>query len=421
MRVGYACLNIGIINSSYKTFRKNNYSDDVFLKTVDNNLKVLEDTIDYNIKEGIKVFRISSDLIPFGLTLGKDTNWELVFKDRIERITEKIEKENIRLSMHPGQYTVLNSKDEDIVNKSIEDLMYHLYILEMFKTNRSSKIVVHIGGVYGDKTKSKLRFIHNYNKLDEKLKERLVIENDDRSYNIEDVLEIGNTAKIPVVFDNLHNSVNKSNLDLSERELIDLCKKTWSKDDLPQKIHYSQNDIEKSPQAHSKTIDIKIFNNFLLTNNLYGEDIDIMLEVKDKNLSCVKAQNLIRKDKNIKHLEREWSKYKYLVLEHSHEDYLQIRSLLKDKDEYKIFEFYEIIDKSLEKEVTIGSFTNALDHVWGYFKDIVTEEESKKYQMYKKNVLKGSYKIKTIKKYILELAIKYNIYYILDSLYLFID
>jgi len=95
---------------------------------------------------------------------------------------------NIRGSMHPGQYTVLNSPNEEVVEKSIMDLEYHCKFLDSLGVDYSNKIILHVGGVYGDKISAMERFKHNFNRLSNSLKKRLVIENDDKSYTIEDVL-----------------------------------------------------------------------------------------------------------------------------------------------------------------------------------------------------------------------------------------
>ena len=81
--------------------------------------------------------------------------------------------------MHPGQYTVLNSLSESVVENAVDDLKYHAYFLDCLGMDESCKIVQHIGGVYGDKKQAINRFIVNYKRLDESIKKRLIIENDD--------------------------------------------------------------------------------------------------------------------------------------------------------------------------------------------------------------------------------------------------
>lgn len=105
----------------------------------------------------------------------------------------------------------MNSPKKDVVERAIKDLNYHAKVLDSLGVGESHKIVLHIGGVYNDKKQAINRFIKNYSNLSNEVKQRLIIENDDKLYNINDVLGISNIINIPVVFDNLHNNVNPSN------------------------------------------------------------------------------------------------------------------------------------------------------------------------------------------------------------------
>ena len=61
MRIGYACLKIGVIKTPFRTCRMDHATDEVLLELIRNNLETLEQMIDYNIENDIKLFRISSD------------------------------------------------------------------------------------------------------------------------------------------------------------------------------------------------------------------------------------------------------------------------------------------------------------------------------------------------------------------------
>jgi len=413
MNVGFACLSIGVYHNDYKTIRKDNLSDDKLIEIIQYNLESLENIIDYNIKNNIKLFRISSDLIPFGSSPLNSLKWWEIFKDKFDLIAEKIKKYNIRVSMHPGQYTVLNSPDEGVVDRSIKDLVYHAKVLEALKTGTSSKIILHIGGVYGDKLTAKKRFIINYLQLPENVKKRLVIENDERSYHILDVLEISEVANIPVIFDNLHHKINPPNLNKTDQEWINFCKNTFKKTDGIQKIHYSEQDSLKQPGAHSKTINPESFLEWF--NLIDREDIDIMLEVKDKNVSAIKINNCTNKNLKNQDLENAWAKYKYNVLEYSPKTYFLIREMLKDKMNLDPVLFYRIIDNSFTHPLSINNQINAIDHVWGYFK---TNSKEKEIYLKKLEKLKqGTLTVKSMKKYLYGLAISTKMNYLLESYY----
>jgi len=415
MNIGYACLTVGVPDTDQKSCMLKNANKEKLLELISYNLNSLENIIDYNIKNKIKLFRISSDIIPFGSSPVNNLEWWDIFDSQFSRIGHKIKTSGMRVSMHPGQYTVLNSPKKEVVENAIEDLRYHTKILDTLGVGEDNKIVLHIGGVYNDKSQAIRRFISNYRELDDSVKQRLIIENDDKSYNISDVLEIGSIINVPVVFDNLHNQVNPFDKSKSDYYWIDKCKETWREKDGIQKIHYSQQNPLKKAGSHSSTIQINKFMSFY--EGLERDDIDIMLEVKDKNLSAVKCINCTSIDKSIKDLEIEWSRYKYMVLENSPSDYVEIRKLLNEKDAYPATEFYNLIENALSKEITIGNSINAALHIWGYFKKKATDREKNSFLNNIEKYEQGQTSLKTIKNNLWKMAVKYNQSYLLDSYY----
>jgi UV DNA damage endonuclease len=392
-----------------------NASREKLLAIINHNLNSLENIIDYNIINNIKLFRISSDLIPFGSSQVNNLEWWDIFSSRFNIIGNKIINNNIRVSMHPGQYTVLNSPNIDVVNRAIEDLKYHNKVLDSLGLTENHKIILHVGGAYNNKDEAINRFIENYKKLDENIRKRLVIENDDKLYNISDVLHISNKINIPVIFDNLHNSINPCDEKESEFNWIQMCNKTWKRIDGPQKIHYSQQNPLKKIGSHSNTIRVNEFIKFY--NILKDKSIDIMLEVKDKNLSAIKCINCTTNDRSIKKLELEWSKYKYNILENSPQNYLEIRKILKDKTDFPAIYFYNLIEDALYSPVSIGNKINAAQHVWGYFKDFANEKEKNNFFKKIDNYNNELISIANIKNYLFKLAVKYEIKYLLSSYY----
>lgn len=291
MTIGYACLTVGVADTGMKTCRQENASPEKLKELISHNLRALENIIDYNVLNGLKLFRISSDVIPFGSSPINQLDWASMFCDEFTRIGNKIKDSGMRVSMHPGQYTVLNSTRREVVSRAIQDLNYHADFLQALSCDGKNKIILHIGGVYGDKDEAIKRFVDNYELLSEQVKKHLVIENDDRSYNIEEVLKISEKTKIPVVFDNLHHAINKPKNDKEDVLWIRDCNKTWQAKDGKQKIHYSQQDPLKRPGGHSKTIDVEVLLDYY--EQINGRELDIMLEVKDKNLSAVKCMKAL--------------------------------------------------------------------------------------------------------------------------------
>ena len=145
MNIGYACLTVGVRETNFRSCTIKNANVENLLEIIEYNLKSLENIIDYNIKNGIKLFRISSDIIPFGSSEVNKIPWWEVFSTQLSSIGEKIRCSNMRVSMHPGQYTVLNSPNKDVVIRAIDDLNYHNKVLHSLGVKREGKIILHIG------------------------------------------------------------------------------------------------------------------------------------------------------------------------------------------------------------------------------------------------------------------------------------
>lgn len=415
MRIGYACITIGVPQTAQKSCISKNASEEKLLELVSHNLNALKKTIDYNIENDIKLFRISSDLIPFGSSPVNSLPWWDIFASQILNIGKVIQNSGMRVSMHPGQYTVLNSPDDEVVKRAMEDLNYHNRILDSLGMGTENKIVLHIGGIYNNKQQAIKRFIAGYKSLDMTVKRRLVLENDDKSYNISDVLEVGTNLNAPVIFDNLHNKINSCGGQESDFYWINQCKKTWGGKDGYQKIHYSQQNPIKKPGSHSNSICINEFMDFY--EKLGRDDIDIMLEVKDKNLSAVKCINCTSGYKRVETLELEWSKYKYKILEKSPSAYGEIRELLCNKKHYPAITFYNLIEEALQKENSIENSINAAMHIWSYFKDIAADTENNSFCKSIEKYKQGKISINIIKNSLWKMTVKYQLPNLFDSYY----
>ncbi|MCI3028810.1 UV DNA damage repair endonuclease UvsE [Desemzia sp. C1] len=413
--IGYACLVVGVPDTNMSSVIKKNATEEKLMEVTKHNLAAFEKMVDYNIKEGIMLYRISSDLIPFGSSPVNSLPWWELFKEDFERIGKKIINSGMRVSFHPGQYTVLNSPDEGVVERAIEDLRYHNLIMECLGVDYSHKMVLHVGGVYGDKETAMERFVQNFARLDEPIQKRLIIENDDRLYTVEDVLKISQQTGSPVVYDNLHHAINPPEEARDDYYWIHETSKTWKPEDGRQKMHYSQQDPGKRDGAHTKTIYLDTFMEFY--RKLEDPTIDIMLEVKDKNISTVKCINATQPERGIGALEKEWARYKYSILERSQPIYQQIRSLLKDKEGYPVEKFYQLIEEALEEEIDKGDAINAAQHVWGYFRD---QAELKDVTAFKRNLKKfeeDTATLATLKRQLKRFTDKYDQTYLKHSLY----
>ncbi len=296
MKLGYPCINWSIGCKGDRTFRLKSYSEDRLIHTVSNNLDCLQQMLTYNAAHDLLFFRITSDLIPFASHPICTFDWQDYFKKQFQTIGSYIAKHKIRISMHPDQFIVLNSPRKEVVQRSIAELNYHAEVLDLLGLDSTAKIQLHIGGVYNDKNKSIQRFQQTYQKLPDSIKKRLVIENDDTLYTVQDCLDLHTISDIPLLFDAFHHSCH--NHDESISEAMNLTKDTWAQHDGIPLVDYSSQEPGKKKGKHAETIDLKHFQTFLQQTQPY--DFDVMLEIKDKEKSALQVQEILRNDPRFK-------------------------------------------------------------------------------------------------------------------------
>ena len=238
IRLGYACVPVTINETSSHTLTYTNYKrlgnnkdkklDDVIIS----NFKGLENILKYNIRNDITFFRMTSELIP--LLTHPLVKYDFFDKYKVyyKKIGTIIKENNLRVDMHPSAYTVLNSTNEDVVTSTINILKNYHKMYEYMQIK--SKLVLHVGSKTNGKRESINRFITNFNKLDKEIKDLIVLENDDKSFNIRNVLNICEKLNIPMVLDYHHFKVNRNNEKIED--YIERIFKTWKE---TPKVHFS--------------------------------------------------------------------------------------------------------------------------------------------------------------------------------------
>lgn len=285
IRLGYVSisktLNDITTSSSYSVtnfFKEKDYQK--LSNIIKSNLNSLIEILKYNQKNDIHFYRISSNLIPLATYPDISFDYQKKYLSNYEEIKKIIHENQMRIDMHPSQYCVLNSVRKEVVSSSIEIIKYHYNLLkEMGITPKI--IILHIGSNTFGKQNSLTRFIHNFKKLSKELQEMIVIENDDKVFQIEDCLYLSNELKIPVVLDYHHFLCNNTGKKI-EDYLEDIFQ-TWNYTSIRPKIHFSSSKNKKEFRAHHEFIDVDEFINFLEILGKYSYDVDIMLEAKGKD------------------------------------------------------------------------------------------------------------------------------------------
>lgn len=290
MRIGYPCINRTIGCKGDHTFRLQSYSEERLIATVAENLACLQQILTFNLRHELLFFRITSDLVPFASHPVNQVGWQSYFQPHFQEIGQFITGHGIRISMHPDQFTLINSADTAVFARSVKELEYHAAVLDLLGLDTTAKLQIHVGGIYGDKTKSMQRFIERFATLDEGIRSRLVIENDDRLYTLRDCLRIHEETGIPVLFDVFHHELNSSGESI--QEALKLGTQTWDEKDGVPMVDYSSQEPGERARKHAETIDLAHFKRFLEATREF--EFDLMLEIKDKERSAVKAHNLLK-------------------------------------------------------------------------------------------------------------------------------
>ncbi|MBC8871328.1 MAG: UV DNA damage repair endonuclease UvsE [Planctomycetes bacterium] len=196
------------------------------------NAETLLASLQFCAYNGIGCFRINSQILP--LKTHPECGYavdELPKGDEIVRRFKKCrrfaKRHNLRTCFHPDQFVVLNSPRSDVVEKSIEELEYQRDVAEWVGAD---VLNVHGGGAYGDKQKALARFARNLKRLSRRVRSRLTVENDDRTYTPADLLPLCRAEGIPLVYDVHHHRCNQDGL--SEEEATKQAIATWDREPL---------------------------------------------------------------------------------------------------------------------------------------------------------------------------------------------
>ena len=306
VRLGYVALSKAlddVTTSStitYTNYINKNYNTSKLLEITKNNLDSLYEIIKYNVKNNFHFYRLTSKLVPLATHDKVDFDYITPLLDEYKKIGKLINDNNIRVDTHPDQYAVLNSMDSKIVKNTVEILEYHYKIMDAIGI-KDKIIILHVGSSACGKKASITRFINNFNKLPDHIKKCIAVENDDKVYNIKDVLELCHKINVPMVLDYHHFICNNEKEDINDylKEIID----TWD-GKLP-KMHFSspKSKLKKEFRSHSNYINKECFIKFINILKKQDKDIDIMLEAKAKDDAVSRLARCLKYETNYKFLD----------------------------------------------------------------------------------------------------------------------
>lgn len=326
IRLGLCCLNITLKNQKPSIYPSRSITlkkvkelgFDEIKKRAILNLKDLIKMIEWNQMNRIKVFRLSSDIFPhlsnpklkeiFGTDFDIPYNIDFA-QGYLKHIGLLIRQFGHRITFHPGQYNQLATENLDTLDKTIKELTGHAMIFEAIGADKDAVMVLHGGGMFikkGEhskiaKSRTLKRWIERYYTLPEFVRNRIVLENCEKCYSVDDLLPICLSNKIPLVFDIHHYECYKK-LHPDEyirpigEVLVDVVK-TWLSTGKRMKIHISnQGD---GPVGHHSDYIEKIPNILIRLSEYVA--FDLMIEAKSKELA-------------IRELYRRYKEYKPLII-----------------------------------------------------------------------------------------------------------
>lgn len=277
--------------STSRTCRLKNATPQRMRELIRENLDALGHAVDFLERHQILLYRITSNLIPFASHPVNELRWWDEFAEDFMVLGRRFRALDIRVSTHPGQFTVLNSPTPRIVEAAIAELDYHARLLDAFETGPSAKIIVHVGGLYAaSESVAMERFCEGASKLSERVRRRLVVENDDRLFDAEEVLLVARQLRVPVVFDWLHHHANPCRAPLSE--VLPAIFETWRPEDGKPKLHLSSQAAGAPRGAHADFIDPA--DALACFATLPPHPFDCMLEAKEKDRALLKLRSALR-------------------------------------------------------------------------------------------------------------------------------
>jgi len=218
------------------------------------NLARFDGAIEYCRAWGIRLYRLTSALLPFADDpMGEDVLEGL--REQIGAVGQRVLDAGLRVVLHPDQFVVLSSDSPQVVANSIKILETHARVLDLLRQPRSAWAVMEIHGGKGGRSE---RLVEVVGGLPEGVRSRLAFENDEYTYSAAEILHICRAAGVPMVFD-AHHHIVKEKLGSYEHEsiaeMLSAARETWPVPEW-QLVHISNGRESFGDRQHSDVIHV---------------------------------------------------------------------------------------------------------------------------------------------------------------------
>lgn len=220
-------------------------------------IELLHDVFDHLLRIDVAVYRMSSAVVPYGTHPDLP---ELDYRRQMDEASAELaalgaraSALELRLSTHPGQYTLINAADPEVTRKGLLDIEQDAALLDALGQGPEGTVVIHVGGLYGDRASALDRWEQGWAQLSERARARVGLENDERLFGIEDVLELHRRTGVRLVFDAHHHRLHPSAASIPLAAAMQSALATWPPGVRP-KVHVSSprtSLVEAAPTATS--------------------------------------------------------------------------------------------------------------------------------------------------------------------------
>ncbi len=196
------------------------------------NALALQAALEYCRQNGIGCFRVLSQILPLkthpaaGYRIDELPGSEQIIA-QFRAAGELARRHRLRTTFHPDQFVVLNSPRAAVVASSIAELEYQAEVAEWIGAD---VINIHAGGAYGDKRAALDRFAACLDRLSERVRARLTVENDDVTFTPVDLLPLCRATGLPLVYDVHHHRCNPDGLTVEQATRR--ARATWNREPL---------------------------------------------------------------------------------------------------------------------------------------------------------------------------------------------
>lgn len=182
------------------------------------NARALEEAVGWCADHGILAFRVQNDLLPLKTHPEHGWAWDALdpggeIRGAYAAAGRLAAERDVRLSMHPDQFIVLGSARPEVVDAGVAELDF---LGEFAAILGAEQLTIHGGGAVGGKPAALERLARGIGRLSPLARERIVLENDDRTYTVADLLPIARAEGVPLVYDVHHHRCNPDELTVEE-------------------------------------------------------------------------------------------------------------------------------------------------------------------------------------------------------------